>query len=133
MLAFTPEPATTAPEPAAHRPSTGVKSRRAGLQSLHNLIVEAPAELRDQIRRMTRKQMLRRNLPKHSLDKQESIAGGQCTSVAFTESLALRGLSALIGNVGDAYDNVVAESIIGLFETEVVNRHARFTTLAEVE
>lgn len=38
---------------------SAVKSRRAALQSLGNLIVEAPAELRDQVRHMTRMQMLR--------------------------------------------------------------------------
>jgi transposase len=39
--------------------SSAVKSRRAALQMLHNLIVEAPAELRDQVRHMTRMQLLR--------------------------------------------------------------------------
>jgi putative transposase len=62
-----------------------------------------------------------------------SDAGSQYTSVAFTESLALQGLSASIGSVGDAYDNALAESIIGLFKTEVVNRHGPFKTLADVE
>lgn len=38
---------------------SAVKSRRAALQMLHNLIVEAPAELRDQVRHMTRMQLLR--------------------------------------------------------------------------
>ncbi|MFE9789969.1 integrase core domain-containing protein [Nocardia salmonicida] len=51
----------------------------------------------------------------------------------FTESLALQGLAASIGSVGDAYDNALAESIIGLFKTEVVNRHGPFKTLSEVE
>lgn len=51
----------------------------------------------------------------------------------FTESLALQGLSASLGSVGDAYDNALAESIIGLFKTEVVNQHGPFKTLAEVE
>ena len=51
----------------------------------------------------------------------------------FTESLALQGLSASIGSVGDAYDNALAESIIGLFKTEVVNRHGPFKTVTEVE
>ncbi|MGW5441650.1 IS3 family transposase [Nocardia asteroides] len=60
-------------------------------------------------------------------------AGSQYTSIKFTESLALQGLSASIGSVGDAYDNALAESIIGLFKTEVVNRHGPFKTLAEVE
>jgi putative transposase len=36
--------------------------------------------------------------------------GSQYTSVSFTESLALQGLSASIGSVGDAYDNALAES-----------------------
>lgn len=62
-----------------------------------------------------------------------SDAGSQYTSVKFTESLALQGLSASIGSVGDAYDNALAESIIGLFKTEVVNRHRPFKTLTEVE
>jgi putative transposase len=62
-----------------------------------------------------------------------SDAGSQYTSVAFTESLALQGLSASVGSVGDAYDNALAESIIGLFKTEVVNRHGPFKTLADVE
>lgn len=62
-----------------------------------------------------------------------SDAGSQYTSVAFTDSLALQGLSASIGSVGDAYDNALAESIIGLFKTELVNRHGPFTNLSEVE
>jgi putative transposase len=57
----------------------------------------------------------------------------QYTSVKFTESLALHGLSASVGSVGDAYDNALAESIIGLFKTEVVNRQGPFKTLADVE
>src|SRR5687767_7663829 len=61
-----------------------------------------------------------------------SDAGSQHTSVKFTDSLALQGLSASIGSVGDAYDNALAESIIGLFKTEVVNRHGPFRTAAEV-
>ncbi|QBS46345.1 IS3 family transposase [Nocardia sp. CS682] len=62
-----------------------------------------------------------------------SDAGSQYKSVKFTESLALQGLSASIGSVGDAYDNALAESIIGLFKTEVINRHGPFKTLTEVE
>lgn len=51
----------------------------------------------------------------------------------FTESLALQRLSASIGSVGDAYDNALAETIIGLFKTEVVNRHGPFKTITEDE
>jgi putative transposase len=45
-----------------------------------------------------------------------SDAGSQYVSVNFTESLALQGISPSIGSVGDAYDNALAESIIGLFK-----------------
>lgn len=62
-----------------------------------------------------------------------SDAGSQYTSVKFTESLALQGLSASIGSVGDAYDNALAESIIGLFKTEVVRRNGPFKTVDDVE
>ncbi|MGW6702106.1 integrase core domain-containing protein [Nocardia sp. NPDC055049] len=41
--------------------------------------------------------------------------------------------SASIGSVGGAYDNAPAESIIGLFKTEVVRRHGPFKTVAAVE
>ncbi len=62
-----------------------------------------------------------------------SDTGSQYTSASFADSVALQGLSASIGSVGDAYENALAESIIGLFKTEVVNRQAPFTNLAEVE
>ncbi|MBF6195505.1 integrase core domain-containing protein [Nocardia sp. CDC186] len=35
--------------------------------------------------------------------------------------------------VGDAYDNALAESITGLFKTEVINGHSPFKPLTEVE
>ena len=41
-------------------------------------------------------------------------------------------MSASIGSVGDAYDNALAESIIGLFRTEDV-LHGPFKTVADVE
>ncbi|WP_435824726.1 DDE-type integrase/transposase/recombinase [Nocardia beijingensis] len=62
-----------------------------------------------------------------------TAAGSHCVSVKFTESFAGHGLSASVGSVGDAYDNALAESIIGLFKTEVTNRHGPFKTLTEVE
>jgi hypothetical protein len=45
------------------------------------------------------------------------VEPGQYTSIRFTETLALQGLSASIGTIGDAYD-AVAESFIGLFKNE---------------
>ena len=56
------------------------------------------------------------------------IESGQYTSIRFTETLALQGLSASIGTVGDAYDNAVAESFIGLFKNEATATGSPFRT-----
>ena len=48
-------------------------------------------------------------------------AGSQYTSIAFTERLVEAGVDASVGSVGDAYDNALAESQIGLFKTELIN------------
>lgn len=55
-----------------------------------------------------------------------SDANSKYTSIAFTETLALEGIAASIGNVGDAYDNALAESIIGPFKTEAVSKSSPF-------
>lgn len=49
-----------------------------------------------------------------------SDAGSQYTSLRFTEHLALEDIAPSIGTVGDAYDNALMESIIGLFKTECI-------------
>ncbi|CQD21957.1 integrase catalytic subunit [Mycobacterium europaeum] len=40
----------------------------------------------------------------------------------------LEGIAASIGSIGDAYDNALAETTIGLFKTEAVGRHSPFLT-----
>jgi len=57
-----------------------------------------------------------------------SDAGSQYTSVAFAETLVLEGIAASIGSIGDAYDNALAESTIGLYKTEAVGRNSPFLT-----
>jgi putative transposase len=47
-------------------------------------------------------------------------AGSQYTSVRFTERLLEEGIDASIGTVGDAHDNSLAESINGLYKTELI-------------
>lgn len=49
-----------------------------------------------------------------------SDAGSQYTSLAFTEALMEAGITGSIGTVGDALDNALMESTIGLFKTEVI-------------
>ncbi len=50
-----------------------------------------------------------------------SDAGSQYTSVAFTAELLEAGIAGSIGTVGDALDNALCESTIGLFKTEAIN------------
>lgn len=56
------------------------------------------------------------------------VEPGQYTSIAFAETLVLEGIAASIGSVGDAYDNALAETTIGLFKTEAVGRGSPFLT-----
>ena len=48
----------------------------------------------------------------------------QYTSIRYTERLIEAGAQPSIGSVGDSYDNALAESIIGLFKTELIRRKA---------
>jgi putative transposase len=50
-------------------------------------------------------------------------AGSQ-TSIRFTQRLAEADAAPSVGSVGDAYDNALAETEIGLFKTELINSTA---------
>ena len=54
-----------------------------------------------------------------------SDAGSQYTSLAFTAELITAGIAGSIGTVGDALDNALCESTIGLFKTECITPGAR--------
>lgn len=62
-----------------------------------------------------------------------SDRGSQYTSIAFTERLLEAGVDASVGSAGDAYDNALAESTIGLFKTEVVKQRRSWRTFEQVE
>jgi putative transposase len=67
-----------------------------------------------------------------------SDAGSQYTSVRFAETLQLAGLIPSVGSVGDAFDNALAETTVGLYKTECVRdgspfRHGPLNTLADLE
>jgi transposase InsO family protein len=51
-----------------------------------------------------------------------SDRGVQYVSIRYTERLAEAGIEPLVGSVGDSYDNALAESVIGLYKTEVIRR-----------
>ena len=59
--------------------------------------------------------------------------GSQYVSFAFTQRLIDAGVDASVGSVGDAYDNALAETTIGLFKTEKIRREGPWKTLADVE
>jgi len=67
-----------------------------------------------------------------------SDAGSQYTSVRFGETLQLAGMIPSIGTVGDAYDNALAETTMGLYKTECTRGDSPFrtgpvTSLADLE
>ena len=62
-----------------------------------------------------------------------SDAGSQYTSSAFTVHLLDAGTDASIGTVGDALDNALMESRIGLYKTELINSRRPWHGLADVE
>ncbi len=49
------------------------------------------------------------------------------------EHLDAAGIAASIGSVGDAYDNALMESTIGLFKTELIKPRRPWKTLSDVE
>jgi len=51
-----------------------------------------------------------------------SDRGGQYLSIRYTERLAEAGIEPSVGSVGDSYDNALAETINGLYKTELVYR-----------
>ncbi|WP_371798074.1 IS3 family transposase [Streptomyces albidoflavus] len=62
-----------------------------------------------------------------------SDAGSQYTSFRLAEHLDAAGIAASIGSVGDAYDNALMESTIGLFKTELIKPGQPWRTLSQVE
>lgn len=63
-----------------------------------------------------------------------SDAGSQYTSIVFTTALLEAGIAPSIGTVGDALDNALMESTIGLYKTELIDRRPRtWTGPADVE
>ena len=62
-----------------------------------------------------------------------SDAGSQYTAIAFTEALRDAGIAGSIGSVGDALDNALMESAVGLYTSELIESRPAFTGRAELE
>ncbi len=64
---------------------------------------------------------------------QRPIEFTQYLSIRYTERLADAGIECSVGSRGDAYDNALAETVIGLFKTEVIRRRGPWRSLEAVE
>jgi putative transposase len=62
-----------------------------------------------------------------------SDRGVQYVSITYTERLAEAGIAPSVGSVGDSYDNALAETVIGLFKTEVIRRLGPWRSVEAVE
>jgi putative transposase len=62
-----------------------------------------------------------------------SDRGSQYLAIRYTERLAEAGAVTSVGSRGDSYDNALAETIIGLYKTELVRRRGPWKGINEVE
>ena len=62
-----------------------------------------------------------------------SDRGSQYLSIRYTERLADAGINASVGTTGDSYDNALAETIIGLYKTEVIHHRGPWKGREAVE
>lgn len=62
-----------------------------------------------------------------------SDRGSQYLSIRYSERLAEAGITASVGSVGDSYDNALAETINGLYKTEVIRKRGPWKKVDDVE
>ena len=61
------------------------------------------------------------------------LESAQYTTIRFSERLAEAGIDASVGSVGDSFDNALAETINGLYKTELIKPRRPWRTVEEVE
>ena len=81
--------------------------------------------------------------PEQALHERRPVRGGglvhhsdrgvQYVSIKYTERLAAAGIEPSVGSVGDSYDNALAETINGLYKTEMINRRGPWRSFEAVE
>ena len=62
-----------------------------------------------------------------------SDRGSQYVSIRYSEALAQAGIDPSVGTVGDSYDNALAETVNGLYKTELIYPHRPWASVGEVE
>jgi putative transposase len=62
-----------------------------------------------------------------------SVESSQYTSIRFSERLAQAGIHPSVGAVGSSYDNALAETINGLYKTELIKPRKPWRSIEDVE
>lgn len=62
-----------------------------------------------------------------------SDRGSQYVSIRYTERLAAVGITSSVGSRGDSYDNALAETVNGLYKTELIHARPAWPSATEVE
>lgn len=63
----------------------------------------------------------------------QQVESAQYMSIMYTKRLLEAGVEPSVGSVGDSYDTALAETVIGLFKTEVVRRRSPWQSLEAAE
>lgn len=64
---------------------------------------------------------------------QPPVEPAQYVSIRYSEALAQAGIDPSVGTVGDSYDNALAETVNGLYKTELIYPHRPWASVGEVE
>jgi transposase InsO family protein len=78
-------------------------------------------------------QAIHQSRPAQDQPVHHSDRGSQYLSIKYTERLAEAKIAPSVGSVGDSYDNAMAETINGLFKTEVIHRRGPWRSFEAVE
>jgi len=62
-----------------------------------------------------------------------SDRGSQYLSIRYSERLGEAGIEPSVGNVGDSYDNAMAETINGLYKTELIHKRGPWKSVETLE
>lgn len=62
-----------------------------------------------------------------------NYTGSQYLSNTYSNRLCAQGFKPFVGSTGDSYDNAVAESVIGLYQTELINCKRFWKAFEDVE
>ncbi len=63
----------------------------------------------------------------------QPFESNQYVSIRYSERLAEAGIEPSVGSIGDSYDNALAETVHGLFKTELIRRRGPWRSFDAVE